>query len=301
MTEQHRESRKIQRVGSRSYAVSLPKQWVLDNHLKSQDSLFMEVNDNNELVIKGTEGKRAAKRDITVDLAEIDNVNEFIVFCYVKNIDRIRFTIRKSDYEKIASIRNLLVYLEGYEITAEDERSIEVSFLFHDINVTVSSIMRRMVYLLKLLLAAVQGKDQRSLQNTETAIDKLYHLSKRIIFACLANQKLRKENGIANLEDLFFLKEIVKKIESIGDHIYRLERHALTAKDVETLQGIIGLLEEMLERKRKTSDIKHRLNAVVVETKDKEVAHLIRRVQELCRDAMENFMSIEFNTKYFKG
>jgi phosphate uptake regulator len=294
------DSRKIQLVGNRSYAVSLPKEWVINNRLKNKDTVFIETTGNNELLIKNTAAVKKDDKIITVNLEDVDNITEFIVFCYVKNIDKIRIIIKKSDYEKVIAIRSLLKYLEGYDITKEDEKIIEIAFLFHDINININNIMRRMIYLLKLMMASIINKDSKNLQDTETNIDKLYHLSKRIIFSCISSQKQREENDINNQEDLFFIKDIVKKIESMGDSIYNLRSQAITPKEIETINEIISILEMMLDKKPKMKEIKNRLHNINITSKNKEVAYRINRIQELCKDAMENFMSIQFNTEYFK-
>jgi len=86
----------------------------------------------------------------------------------------------------------------------KDERSIEISFLFNDINVNLNHIMHRMIYLLKFMTTSLINKDTQNIKDTEKSIDKLYHLSKRILFACMNSQKLRKENSIQSREDYSF-------------------------------------------------------------------------------------------------
>lgn len=292
------ESRRIQLVGNRSYALSLPKEWVINNKLKNKDSLFIEQTDNNELIIKKSDIISQEKKEIIIPLEEINNVNEFIVFCYVRNVDKIKIITKKVDYEKIVSIRNILSYLEGYDITHEDGKSIEISFLFNDININLNHIMRRMIYLLKFMTTSLINEDKKNMDTTETTIDKLYHLSKRMLFACINSQKLRKENNIKNREDLFFLKDIVKKIESIGDTIYSMRDMKIAQKDYDTINDIISVFESMLD-KSKIDETKVKLQNLKIVTKDKEVSYKIHRIQELCKDAMENFMSIKFNDTYF--
>lgn len=292
------DSRKIQLVGNRSYSVSLPKEWVVNNKLKNKDSVFIEQTGNNELIIKKSDFIKIEKKEITIDLEEVRNINEFIVFCYVKNIDKIRILKKKHEYEKIITVRKILGYLEGYDITSEDEKSIEISFLFNDININLNNIMRRMIYLLKFMITSLMNKDIKSVEETETSTDKLYHLSKRILFACMNSQKLRRENNIKNQEDLFFLKDIVKKIESIGDNLNIMKDLKIMPKDFETINRMIEILEMMLEIK-KIDEAKNLLNNLKIQTKDKEILYKIQRIQELCRDAMENFISIKYNDEYF--
>jgi hypothetical protein len=155
-----------------------------------------------------------------------------------------------------------------------------------------------MIYLLKFMTTSLINKDTQNIKDTEKSIDKLYHLSKRILFACMNSQKLRKENSIQSREDLFFLKDIVKKIESIGDTIYSMREMKITQKDHDIINELIKILESMLD-KNKMDEAKIQLNQVKIVSKDKEIFYKIHRIQELCKDAMENFMSINFNNIYF--
>jgi phosphate uptake regulator len=291
------DSRRIQRVGDRSYAISLPKDWITNNKLKNKDLLFIEQTNNNELIIRKSNFESLNKREIVVNLEEITNIKEFIVFCYIRNVDKIKILTKKTNYEKNGSIRKTLHYLEGYDITYEDEKVIEISFLFNDININLNNIMHRMIYLLKFMTTSLINQD-KNIEDTEKSVDRLYHLSKRILFACITNQKLRLENKIKSREDLFFLKDIVKKIESIGDILYSMREMKITEKDNELINEIIKLFENMLDKKN-IDEIKLGLSNIKILTKDKEVSYKSHRIQELCKDAMENFMSIQFNNTYF--
>ena len=292
------DSRKIQSVGNRSYAISLPKEWVVSNGLKNKDSVFIERTGNNDLIIKKTGHESPEKKEITINIEEISNINEFIVFCYVKNINKIKILMKKDEYQKIIAIREILAYLEGYDITNENEKMIEISFLFNDISINLGHIMRRMIYLLKFMTASLKNKNEKILEETENSIDKLYHLSKRILFSCMSSQKIRKDNNIKNREDLFFLKDIFKKIESIGDNINKMKGLNLSEKDISNINEAISILE-MMQDLKKLDDAKIRLKNMKISSKDKETSYKIYRIQELCKDAMENFMSIKFNSQYF--
>lgn len=292
------DSRRIQLVGNRSYAISLPKEWIMSNELKNKDTLFIEQTSNNELIIKKTNLESLNKKEITIQLDKIDNINEFIVFCYVRNVDKIKILITTTDYEKLIAIRKILSYLEGYDITKENEKSIEISFLFNDININLNNIMHRMIYLVKFMITSLMNKDNITIEDTEKSVDKLYHLSKRILFSCITSQKARMENSIRSREDIFFLKDIVKKIESIGDTLYSMRKMTISEQDKEVMDTIIQIFTHMLDKKM-INEAKTKLYNIYITTKNKEIYYKISRMQELCKDAMENFMSIQFNNNYF--
>jgi phosphate uptake regulator len=293
------ESRKIQLVGNRSYSISLPKQWVISNNLKQKDSVFIEIDSNNELVIRGIKLTKDEKSRITVNLEEIDDIKEFLMFCYIKNIDNIRLLTKNQDYEKIKSIKNILNYLEGYDIVSEDENKIEISFLFNDININIQKILARMTYLLKLLLTSLQNKDKAILEETETSIDRLYHLSKRILFSCIHNQKLRTENKINNSEDIFFYKDIFKRLENIGDQLVKLKNNNISNNETKIVTEFIDFLYQLLIRKQNPHELKKYFVKIKIRSPNSFIKNILTRIDELCTDVLENAMSIEFNNNYF--
>lgn len=294
------ESRKIQLVGNRSYSVSLPKKWVLLNKLKEQDTIFIEPNDNNELVISSINASpKINKKEVTVTVNEIENISEFLMFCYIKNINNLKLLFKKQDYKKVKSIKHILKYLEGYDIVSEDEKKIEISFLFNDININLQKILIRMTYLLRLLLNSLKDKDSSTLEETENSIDRIYHLSKRIIFSSSYNQEIRNENNIKHYEDLFFYKDIFKKLENIGDLLIKLKEYNLSDNDEKTISHLIDLLYDLLIKKQSTNKIKLSLNLITYQSSDIDISNNIQRIHELCIDIMENSMLIEFNKNYF--
>jgi len=294
------ESRKIQVVGNRSYSMSLPKKWVLDHKLKEQDLVFVEANENGELVIRSSEKIiKENTKTLTLELENIIDISEFLVFCYVKNINKVKILYKKSEPEKIASIKKIMQYLDGYDIVSEDESKIEISFLFNDLNINLSKIVTRLVYLIKLSINSCESSKRVGILENEMNIDRLYNLSKRIIFSCMSNAKLKKENNILFDEDLFFYKDVFKKLEQIGDNVYQLSSFKLTSSDIETAKFMINLLEEVLIRKKGLHEFKEKISPLDIKSKKNEVKSLLAKIQERCLDIFENMVSIEFNKKYF--
>ncbi len=282
------ESRRIQLVGNRSYSVSLPKEWVLANHLKEKDTIFIDITKDNEEV----------KKEVEMEAGKIDNITEFLMLCYVKNIDRIILKSDGMDYQKLVKIRNIINYLEGYDIVKEDEGKIEIAFLFNEVQITIPQIHRRMIYLLKLMFQAIENKDRQTCEDTENNIDRLYHLSKRIIISCTHNHRLQKENNVMNEEDLFFLKDISKKLEGIGDSLYELSSHKITEEQKKKIIALLGLVEDMFSQKKDLGPIKDCIRDMP-EQRDGPGDLILNKMQDRCLDLFENRLSIDYNKKYF--
>ncbi|MGM5484433.1 MAG: hypothetical protein ACQEP1_01010 [Nanobdellota archaeon] len=235
------ETRKIQSVGKRSYSISLLKSWVNKNNIKSHDSVYLREDRRNNLIVSLSRPANETK-EISVNLNDIGNVSDFIVFCYVRNVDKLSFFWKRMDYNKIKEAKRILGYLEGYDIVKEDDKNLEISFLFNDISITVKNVMRRMLHLLGLMVSSLENEELSDMDDIEKSVDRLYHLSTRISFSCIRNTLAMKENGFLSEEEIFFYKDVLKKIERIADQVYFFRKNTLTPDVTDYLKRVVDYL-----------------------------------------------------------
>ncbi|MCD6496288.1 MAG: hypothetical protein J7K54_03390 [Candidatus Aenigmarchaeota archaeon] len=296
------ETRKIQSVGNRSFSVCLPKSWVTENNLSQHDTVFIERGKRNEIILRSGEPPAKRPSSLTASLREIDDVTEFLVFCYVRNIDNVTLSTTGSPYEKVAQVKKTLKYLDGYDITAEDENRLVISFLFRDVNINLGNIEQRMMYLLRHMAESLQRKDKETVEDIETNIDRLYHLSKRILFSCLGNAEIMKLNDVNSEGDLFFLNLIFKKIENIGDNMHTMINFGTRPRHVRSILTLIELISGFFTRKRGSLEVKNGIrNIMKMYSEDRDRAGIaVHKIAELCMDITENTISMRFDTKYCK-
>lgn len=285
--------RKIQLVGKRSYAISLPKDWVVANKLNPHDEIFLEHGNDNSILIQTQ--KTPAQQKNRYAINNIQRIDHFLALCYQKNIDTLTFFGNKITNEQRAEVRNMLRNLDGYDIVNETNTEITIAFLFKDINVNLKKIIVRMVYLLKLMVDSVHDHNEFTLIENENALDRLYYLGQRILFASTYNNKARRENDIQNTEDIFFYLHIIKKMEQFGDLLEELKEKKLT-KEIHILRECTRILDELFVKGKKASSIKLTASA---NSTSKSTTIIIDRVINLTHDIILNAMSIEYNAEFF--
>lgn len=288
------EARKIQKVGERSFSVSLPKKWILKNKLSSKDTIFIEEDENNKLIVSKRDDQIRQKKEITINIEQITNLSEFVVLCYVKNVDKIKFFWEKRNITKINKVKRILKFLDGYDIVQESEENMEIAFLFNDINITLPNTIRRMLHLLNLMRTALEEKDEQTMTDAEETIDRLHHLSRRILFDCLNNQKARNENKLSSEEEVIFYQDIVKKIEGIGDNIYNLKEREMSKSDIIIIKEAIDYLNSLLTHKKLE---KKELTESV--SKDLQVKNELHKINDRVLDIFQSLSAIAFSKKYF--
>ena len=287
------EHRKIQVVGNRSYSISLPKKWVIANNLKEKDLLFLEEI-NNKILVKTSDNLEKNNSKISVRVNDIDDVGGFIIFCYVKSINNIKFIFKKFDTAKRREIISIIKFLEGYEITNENEKEIEISFLFKNINIDINTIIKRMKSLLIMMLDSIKEKDFKSTEEIEQNIDSLYHLSRRILFKCSKNSILSMENNIKNGEDIFFYLTIFRRIEKIADHIFKIRNENFSENDFKLLDNFLSEIDLLLSGKRKNFQ-----KEIVLKSKNKLIQKKLVKIENVLEDMVHDVNFIKLNKKFF--
>ncbi len=297
------ETRKIQIVGKKTYSISLPKKWIDENKLKPQDPLFITTNSNNELILipgKIDNKKEFTDIDFKYDINSIANLEQFLVYSYVKNINKIELTSKNIEYEKIVEIKKALKYLDGYEITNQDEKTIEISFIFKDINVNISKILIRMSYILCLMFESLKNKDFAMTENMENDIDNLYHLGKRILVKCLTDKEMTQTNNINNIEDTFFLNDIIKKLEQIADYLYIFCNKKLSTNDFNIIESILKIINSIIKRTSTVFEKSEEFKKIEISNDTSGNTYYLHKIRSFANDIIENIFSIEYNKKFYK-
>ncbi len=287
--------RKIQLVGKRSYSVSLPKEWITANKLSAHDVIFLNKESDNSLIIQTQQTPQNSALEFS--LTEIPMIDHFLAVCYQKNISQLTLKAKKISPEQRATISKMLKHLDGFEIVNETQTSITIDFLFKDLNINLQKITIRMVFLLKFMLNSIHEKNDFALTENENALDRLYYLGQRILFASTYNNKLRRENEIEHTEDIFSYLHIIKKIEQLGDVIENLEN--ISKKEYDTLYTYITFLEKLFVKRIEASKLKKEFEKISNSKILEKNGILFDRARNLTDDILLNAVSFEFNKKFF--
>ncbi len=150
------EARRIQSVGKGSYSISLPKDWITHNHLKEKDFVFID-NLNNNLIINA-ENHKPDNKPLYVEYKKIKNLREFIRMCYIKGINNIKISFGSKEEKESSRIRDILERFHGYSITTEEDKLVEISLSFKDMDISLEKIMKRGVYLINLMFEQLEKR-----------------------------------------------------------------------------------------------------------------------------------------------
>ena len=226
-------------------------------------------------------------------------MERFLRFCYMKNIDTVTIYGKHFDPASVREVKQAIKHIDGYGVTGETPTSMEVSFLYHDIDVRVERIVRRILYMLHVMIESLRVKDYETLDEIEDTVDGLYLLAKRVLLRCLNSSKVREDNQLHSNESVLFLWICFKKMENIADTLHDLRHTTLNTSEDQFIQTLIKLLEKAFYRPSISSELLAEAKAVVKKNIGAEKMCLFTIIHKEVIDILHNVDHIHLNDVFF--
>jgi phosphate uptake regulator len=250
-------TRRVQSIGS-SLLLSLPKEWA-DRHTITKGSiLFVEVMDDDTLLIYPSSIAREG-REITIryPLPYHESIVDKITAAYLLGYDTINVrSSRTITYEEREVIKNAIERLVSLEIIDEDATNIVAQFLLDTTTLEPEKILYRMSAIVsgmyRDVIATLEGKDKsilKSIARRDDEVDRQYFLLVRLLRGALKD-RLTAGMDLSSVEVLDY-RIAAHLLENAGDSIVELamaiEALSIDPSDsnytvfVDTVKGMDGI------------------------------------------------------------
>ena len=253
------ESRKVQKVGTSTLTISLPKPWVEKFGLKQGDQVFME---EEGAFLKVTPAAMAVRpkssQEFVIDADLCDEpgiLQRVIVGNYV--LGRERLLIRASGRlksEHLAETREAARRLMGMGIIEETASRITLQCSIEPGKYPVDPLIKRLYNLSSTMLdesvEALVTKDRRLAEDAlhrEDDADMMYWLLIRLLLSAQADDSLLDQLGLRNRLEIAGYRLIAKELESVADYGEDIARNVLELidRDVEVSSSITRFLRDL--------------------------------------------------------
>jgi phosphate uptake regulator len=215
--------RKIQVVGGRSFAITLPKGWIMNNKLTPKDHLLLELKEDGSLVIvpeKTAEQPTAS----SLHIKESHRVIRDLIWGYLLGYDHIVLTSDKGFSSKLlAETKKTIRGLAGAEIIDEAPNKIEIQILLDPLAVEPTKVLSRQNALVASMIndavrAFINWDIDRaeSAENRDEEVDRHYFTLVRVVRAAIRDLTLSRKLNITPLR-LMDIRLVAKLLEEIGD------------------------------------------------------------------------------------
>lgn len=224
------EKRKIQKTGSSSYIITLPKDWIDSMGLKSGDYVLVYEHEG-KLVI--TPPKMEAKRltgviHITQPVSN-EEIFRVLVALYLAGYDTISVTFDPKIPDLAKRISELKNYarlkLAGIEVVDETYNSIVLKILLDLKELPLIRALRRLHLIVNSMfkdaLEAFRRKDKglaEAVIQRDDEADRFHFMIVRQLALALLDIRIMHELGISNPVETINYRIVVRNLERIADH-----------------------------------------------------------------------------------
>jgi phosphate uptake regulator len=286
-------TRRIQVVGNRSYAVSLPKKWIKENSLDKNRVVDISQSGNKLIISKNQFHK--GKNTKIIDISDLKLIPSIIILCYTKGVDELTLRFSSTDMllESKPIVLDILSHLDGFKVSEENGHNIVITSFYNKTDITILKISKRMVSIINQMIECIASNNKKTKIILENEMDCLYHLSKRILYICSMDYNTMLENNMTDMEDIFLWRLIFKKMENIADVIEKTsEIKQVNQKEVNILISNLNNLF-IMEKKIDYNSISH-LENMSITSKD------LGKIKNLILDVLNNMLLLRLNHLYFK-
>jgi phosphate uptake regulator len=248
-------------TGGSTYTVSLPKNWVIENHLEKGNPLLIRKEEDGSLLILPPElEKRDEVGEAFILVSPNEAPNRIImktVATYLIGYNLIH--IKAESQQNLSSIqrnklktfaRNLLV---GTEIVSDTPTELTLQVLLSYPELSVQSALRRMSIITasmhKDALTALKEFDQtlaKSVIATDNEVDRFHLYIIRQLKMAMQNPRIIREIGLSTSRDCLGYRLITKTVERTADHATNIAQNVLLLEE-EVSSEIVKTITQMSE------------------------------------------------------
>jgi len=240
------ESRKIQKIGTSTLTISLPRSWATARNLRKGDRVFLIEEGETLKVVPASsmqDRRRAADEYIIdADLCEAPGMlEEVIIGCYV--LGRERFTVKSSTRlksEHIELTRQASRRLMGLAIIEQTSTKIALQCSIEPPKYPVNVLLKRLFSLGSTMLdeaiEALITKDKRLAEDAmkrEDDADIMYWLILRLLLSAQLDDGLVDKLDMKSKLEIAGDRVVAKDLESFADHSEEISRTIIELIDSE--------------------------------------------------------------------
>lgn len=224
------ETRKVMKVGGKSYAITLPKKWVKALNLKPGDSVTLVLNKDKTINVQfkfEVEATQESPSRIEMDISSIPLgvLSHLITGLYALGFDEVIF---KNYPPQTPDLLNALVpKLPGVVVLESTPGVILIKMAIMEKMIDLNEISTRMISVLNAMydmmdefISKSDEKYSKELLKMDDELDRLYFLGLRLINRGCAFQKLTT----TLYQELLDISAFIKSLEQVGDALDRSTR-----------------------------------------------------------------------------
>ena len=298
------ETRKVQRLGPSTLAMTIPAQWTKDHGVEKGDEVTIRTGDKGTLtVLSESASSEDSEAVIHADGLDADGLERAIVAQYVLGRRVITVTVREGalDGQHINAVYGAETQLMGLGVIEETPEAIAIRCSVDPEDFTLDNLLERLentgstmrTEAMKALAHGNPDLAERAL-NRERQANKIFVLLLRLIFTAYQNPNLARAVGLDSGFPLIGYRSVAKNLELTADHAQEIAEICLNAED-NTLDVDTATMRQIREFTSSVDDITALAVRSVVERDYDitiEVRQLFGEIRDTERELLENLPEV---------
>lgn len=234
------ERRKIQKVGSSTLSIALPKNWTNLTGVKRGDAVYLEQGRDGTLRILSEnlveEDRRPKEFAINCDrVTEPRLLERLIVGSYMHGVDIIKiFSSTRINGGQVEEIRKMVQRLIGFSIMGMSKEEINIQCFLDPSKFKINSLIQNLSAVTSVMLneamAALVELDPELANDVierENEANSIFWLIRRLVFSSLQSQRWAEEIGVNDPFDPTDIIVVSRNLETIADCSLNIAKVAL--------------------------------------------------------------------------
>jgi phosphate uptake regulator len=262
------ETRKVQRLGPSTLAMTLPAEWAEAHDVEKGDEVSLRTGSKGTLTVM-TESLRAEESEAVIEATglDADSVERAIVAQYVLGRRIIRVEAAEGQTlqsEHINAVYNAETQLMGLGVIEETPESIDIRCSVDPDDFTLDNLLQRLESTgstmrneaVRALANENPDLAQRAL-NRERQANKIFVLLLRLIFTAYQNPNLARAVGLEDGFPLIGYRSMAKNLELTADNAEDIAEIALEAENtsLDVDSGTIRRIREFTDEVNEITEL----------------------------------------------
>jgi len=249
------EKRRVQKTGSSSFIITLPKEWVDSVKLKSGDYVIVEKYGDKLVISPPRFEPLTLKANVRV-YSGIDSqqVLRMLLAAYIAGYNVISVVFDKnipglakfvSEVKSIARAK-----LAGIEVVEESFNIVVFKVLIDIRELPLINAIRRLHIIVSNMiedcLALLKSSDlnyAHAIIQRDDEADRFHHMVVRELSLALLDIKSQHELGITNIAEILSYRIIARNLERIADHVVNIAKRVLSTGGLKNYEPVYEFLE----------------------------------------------------------
>lgn len=235
------EARKVQKTGTSTMTVSLPKDWVSANNIKAGDQVNVDVLSDGSLSIdpKLRRKKEPVKSVVMVKREESnDHLTRKLIGAYLAGYNVIEVRSKeRMDLDTKHAVKDFARLVIGPEVIEETANSIVMHDLSDPVELPQKKCVRRMHLIVDSMhrdaMTAYNSKDAalaRDVIDRDQDVDRLYWMTVKQFNLVQKDRSLAERIGVDIYESMSLML-VARILERVGDHAERIAKQAILVSE----------------------------------------------------------------------